>query len=245
MLPVSICLKILPHIQFKVALGSVFSSPVDCLLLHQWLDQTHPETPLAPTSDHPPNFSAVAAIRISHSAVLHHWEQPTPVFELNSLLPIMSFQFCQNYSTAVEATINHLVKMHLRVLCTYFSLDFYFNLDNMALEGVGHFFCELTVEKPSVSWNCKTSAVAMPSSLICRDISGWLGKTQDTAEATLVVGRDLNQAFLDLHGLGSACADSHLRDFLEPLPRWGGETHHENGRALWQISTSWLVLRLG
>ena len=199
MLPVSICLKILPHIQFKVVFGSAFSSPVDCLLLHQWLDQTHQETPLALTSDHPPNFSAIATIWISHSAVLHHWEQPTPIFELNFLLAIMNSQFCQNYFTTVEATINHLVKMHLRVLYTYFSLD------NRALQVVGQFFCELTVEKPSVSWKCKTSAVAMPSSLICRDISGWMGKTQDTVEATLVMGRNLNQAFLDLHGLGSAC----------------------------------------
>ena len=63
----------------------------------------------------------------------------------------MNSQFCQNYFTTVEATINHLVKMHLRVLYTYFSLDFYFNLDNMALQVVGQFFCELTVEKPSVS----------------------------------------------------------------------------------------------
>lgn len=217
MLPVSICLKILPHIQFKVAFGSAFSNPADCLLLYQWWDRTHPETPLAPTSDHPPNFSAIATIRISHSAVLHHWEQPTPIFELNFLLAIMSSQFCQNYFTAVEATINHLVKMHLRNLYTYFSLDFYFNLDNVALQVVGQFFCELTVEKPSVSWKCKTSAVAMPSSLICRAISGWMGKTQDTEEATLVMGGNLNQAFLDLHGLGSAYCRL-------PPPRLSGAT---------------------
>ena len=101
-------------------------SPVlqTCLLLHQWLDQTHPETPLPPTSDHPPNFFAIATIGISNSAVLHHWEQPRPIFELNSLLPFMSSQFCQNYSTAVEAIVSHLVKMHLWILYTYFSLLF-------------------------------------------------------------------------------------------------------------------------
>ena len=63
----------------------------------------------------------------------------------------MSSQFCQNYSTAVEATVSHLVKMHMWILYTYFSLGFYFNLDNMTLEGVSHFFCELAAKKPSVS----------------------------------------------------------------------------------------------
>lgn len=61
----------------------------------------------------------------------------------------------------------------------------------------------------------------MPSSWTCRDFSRWMGKTQETVEATLVMERNLNQAFLDLHSLGSACADSHLRGFLEPLPRQG------------------------
>lgn len=56
-----------------------------------------------------------------------------------------------------------------------------------------------------------------------------MGKTQDTVEATPVVERNLNQAFLDLHSLGSACADSHLRDFPEPLPRQGGESIKKMG----------------
>ena len=37
--------------------------------------------------------------------------------------------------------------MHLRASYTYPSLGFYFDRDNVALEGVGHFFCELAEEK--------------------------------------------------------------------------------------------------
>lgn len=55
----------------------------------------------------------------------------------------MSSQIRQNYSTEVEATVNHLVNLHLRASYTYLSLGFYFDHHNAALEGVGHFFHEL------------------------------------------------------------------------------------------------------
>ena len=40
-------------------------------------------------------------------------------------------------------------------------------------------------------------------------------KTWDTLEATLLIQKNPNLAILDLHGLGSARADSHLCNFLE------------------------------
>ena len=41
------------------------------------------------------------------------------------------------------------------------------------------------------------------------------GKTQDAMETTILTEKDLNQALLDLHALGSACTDPHLWDFLQ------------------------------
>ena len=41
------------------------------------------------------------------------------------------------------------------------------------------------------------------------------GKTQGALEAALLIEKNLNQAFLDRCGLGSASADPHLCDFLE------------------------------
>ena len=59
----------------------------------------------------------------------------------------MSSQICQNYFTEVEAAINRLVNMQLRASYTCLSLGFYFDRDDVALEGVGHFFSELAREK--------------------------------------------------------------------------------------------------
>ena len=52
-----------------------------------------------------------------------------------------------------------------------------------------------------------------------QDTQNEWGKTQDTVEASMVMEKDLNQALLDLHALGSACAYPHLCDFEELLPR--------------------------
>jgi len=52
----------------------------------------------------------------------------------------MHSQIGQNHPSEAEAAINHLVNMHLRASYTYLSLGFYFDCDDLALEGMGHFF---------------------------------------------------------------------------------------------------------
>jgi ferritin light chain len=58
----------------------------------------------------------------------------------------MTSQIRQNYSTEVEAAVNCLVNLHLLASYTYLSLGFFFEWDEVALEGVGH-FRELAKEK--------------------------------------------------------------------------------------------------
>ncbi|KAJ8777598.1 hypothetical protein J1605_014251 [Eschrichtius robustus] len=59
----------------------------------------------------------------------------------------MSSQIRQNFSPGVEAAVHRLANVPLRAFYTYLSLGFYFDRDNVALEGMGHFFHELTEEK--------------------------------------------------------------------------------------------------
>ncbi|XP_030740725.1 ferritin light chain 1-like [Echinops telfairi] len=59
----------------------------------------------------------------------------------------MSSQIRQNYSADAEAGVNRLVNLHLRASYTYLSLGCSFDRDDVALEGVGHFFRELAKEK--------------------------------------------------------------------------------------------------
>ena len=59
----------------------------------------------------------------------------------------MTSQIHQNDSTKEEAAVNRLVSLHLRASYTYLSLGFFFERDDLALEGVSHFFGELAEEK--------------------------------------------------------------------------------------------------
>ena len=64
---------------------------------------------------------------------------------------------------------------------------------------------------PSVSLSCRTITGAVHSSRMCRShfkMNG--GKTQEAMEAALALEKNLNQALLDLHALGSAHTDSSL-----------------------------------
>ncbi|XP_014387039.1 PREDICTED: ferritin light chain-like, partial [Myotis brandtii] len=96
------------------------------------------------------------------SAILSLRDQPTRRFYLNSYCrTTMSSQTRQNYSTEGEAAVNRLA-----CVCrapTYLSLRYYFDHEDVALQGAGHFLREL-VEKSaralSGSSSCKTSAVA-------------------------------------------------------------------------------------
>ncbi|XP_058383963.1 core-binding factor subunit beta isoform X2 [Diceros bicornis minor] len=141
-------------------------------------------------------------------------------FELRSLLPsTMSSQMGQNYSTEVVAAVNHLVNMYLRASYTYLSLGFYFDRDDVALEGVCHFFLELAEEKREGAKRLLKMQNQRGSRALFQDLQKpshdeW-GNTVEAMEAAMALEKNLNKALLDLHALGSAHSDPHLCDFLE------------------------------
>uniref|UniRef100_A0A673UCC9 Ferritin n=1 Tax=Suricata suricatta TaxID=37032 RepID=A0A673UCC9_SURSU len=132
--------------------------------------------------------------------------------------PAMTSQIRQNYSTEVEAAVNRLVNVHLRASYTYLSLGFYFDRDDVALEGVGHFFRELAEKQEGAERLLKMQNQRGGCALF-QDVQKpsqdeW-GKTLDAMEAALLLEKNLNKGLLDLHALGSARGDPHLCDFLE------------------------------
>uniref|UniRef100_H0Y0K4 Ferritin n=1 Tax=Otolemur garnettii TaxID=30611 RepID=H0Y0K4_OTOGA len=131
----------------------------------------------------------------------------------------MSSQIHQNYSSDVEAAVNRLVDLHLRASCTYLSLGYYFDRDDVALKGVGHFFRELVEEKREGSECLLKMQTQHGSRALSLDVQKpsqdeW-GSTLDAMEAALALEKSLNQALLDLPAPGSARTDPHLCDFLE------------------------------
>ncbi|XP_038205905.1 ferritin light chain 1-like [Arvicola amphibius] len=127
----------------------------------------------------------------------------------------MTSQIRQNYYTELEAAVNRLVNLHLWASYTYLLLGYYFDRDDVALEGVGHFFrekCKGAERLPKLQNDCGGRALFQDVQKPSQD--EW-GKTQEAMEAALALEKNLNQALLDLHSLGSARTDLHLCYFLE------------------------------
>nr|XP_035964891.1 ferritin light chain-like [Halichoerus grypus]XP_035964892.1 ferritin light chain-like [Halichoerus grypus]XP_035964894.1 ferritin light chain-like [Halichoerus grypus]XP_035964895.1 ferritin light chain-like [Halichoerus grypus]XP_035964896.1 ferritin light chain-like [Halichoerus grypus] len=107
--------------------------------------------------------------------------------------------------------------MHLRAPYTYLSLGFYFDRDDVALEGVGHFFLEPAEEKHEGA----EGLLKMQNQRGCRALfqdgqkpsQDEGDKAPDAMEAAEVL--EMNLALLELHAPGSARAHPHLCDFLE------------------------------
>ncbi|XP_036106715.1 ferritin light chain-like [Molossus molossus] len=114
----------------------------------------------------------------------------------------MSSQIPQNYSITLEAAFNPLANLHLWASHTYLSPGFFFHCDNAALEGVGHFFLGLAKEKCRVAEQLLKMQNQRGGRILSQDAlkpsqNEW-GKTQDVMEVTVVLEKNLNQAFLDL-----------------------------------------------
>ncbi|XP_071067953.1 ferritin light chain-like isoform X3 [Dasypus novemcinctus] len=129
----------------------------------------------------------------------------------------MASQICQNDSAQAETSVNCLINLQLQASYAYLALGYYFDHNKAALKGVDLFFCELVKEKlegPEQLLKMQNPcAAAVPSSRTCRSLPEVSGVV--AMEAALVLEKTLNQALWDLHALGSANPDPHLRDFLE------------------------------
>ncbi|XP_054433027.1 ferritin light chain-like [Pteronotus mesoamericanus] len=128
-------------------------------------------------------------------------------------------QIHHNYSNEVKAAVNCLANLHLRASYTHLSLGFYFDCVNVALEVMGHLLQELAEKKRKGTMQLLKLQNQCSGRVLFQDMlkpsqDEW-SKTQDAMEATLALEKDLNQALLHLHALGSAHTDPHLCDFLQ------------------------------
>ncbi|XP_075418749.1 ferritin light chain-like [Tenrec ecaudatus] len=131
----------------------------------------------------------------------------------------MSSQIRQDYSADAEAGVHRLVNLHLQASDTCLSLGFFFDRDDVALEGGGHFFRELATEQHKGAEHLLKLQNQHGGRALFQDVQKpsqdeW-GRSLDSMEAALALEKKLNQALLDLHAVGSTHTDPHLCDFLE------------------------------
>nr|XP_044620405.1 ferritin light chain-like [Equus asinus] len=131
----------------------------------------------------------------------------------------MGTRIHQTYSAKVEAAVNRLVNLHLQASDTYLSLGFYCEGSNVTVEGLGHFFHEVAEEKREGAQRLLKSQNQWSSFALIQDRQKrspdeWSGSVV-AMEAAIVLEKNLNQAVLDLHALGSVNTDPRLCDFLK------------------------------
>lgn len=106
----------------EYALGSALSSPSTMSLASTVFGQNRPKDTLLPASDHPPTSFLVTTFG-TFSTILGLGDLSTPFFlSLTHCWTTTSCQICQNYSTKIEATVDHLVNLHLQASYIYLSL---------------------------------------------------------------------------------------------------------------------------
>ncbi|XP_006898439.1 PREDICTED: ferritin light chain-like [Elephantulus edwardii] len=103
-------------------------------------------------------------------------------------------------------------------LLTYLSLSC-FDHHDVALEGAGLFFQELAKEKREGAEHLLKLQNQRGRCVLIQDTQKpsqdeW-SKTRDTMQVALALEKNLSQALLDLHAVGSAHTDPHFCDFLE------------------------------
>uniref|UniRef100_A0A2K5PLL1 Ferritin n=1 Tax=Cebus imitator TaxID=2715852 RepID=A0A2K5PLL1_CEBIM len=135
----------------------------------------------------------------------------------------MSAHVHQNSSTDVEAAVNRLVYVYLQASHAYLSLAYCFDRDDVALEGVSHLFRKLAEEKRERGGQALFQGIRKPAQ------DEW-GKTLNAMEAAMALEKNLNQALLDLHALGSARTDPHLYEEVKIIKKM--DDHLTNLRRL-------------
>ena len=160
----------------------------------------------------------------------------------------MSSQIHENYSTKVEAAINRLVNLHLWASYTYLPLGFYFNQDNVALEGTGYFTRVGQGEAQGRQESLKAAKPARsPHALPAHNeaFPGWTGWQSGCHGSFQGPGKEPEAGSLGLHTLGSAHTDPQLDDFRENHFLYEEVKLIKKMMTTWLTSTGWLASRLG
>lgn len=103
----------------------------------------------------------------------------------------------------------HLSHLHLWASYIYLSLGYYFGRNDVALEGMGHFFHELAKKHEGAEHFLKLQN-KQGGRILFQDVQK---PSQDdwakfrAMEAALALEKSLNQILLELHVLGFTCAD--------------------------------------
>eukprot|EP00118_Oscarella_pearsei_P024404 m.305979 g.305979 ORF g.305979 m.305979 type:complete len:174 (+) comp40873_c0_seq1:105-626(+) len=128
-------------------------------------------------------------------------------------------QIRQNFHEESEAGINKQINMELYAFYTYRSMAYYFDRDDISLHNVAKFFKKNSDEELEHADKLMKFQINRGGCIVLQDIKKpererW-GTALDAVQAALELEKEVNQALLNLHKIGSKHEDAHMTDFIE------------------------------
>ncbi|XP_030767288.1 soma ferritin-like [Sitophilus oryzae] len=128
-------------------------------------------------------------------------------------------QVRQNFHKDCEDAINKQINMELFASYSYLSLAFYFNRDDVALQGHYKYFKEASEEEREHAYKLMEYMNKRGGRIILTEISApnkqeW-GTSIEAMHAALELEKTVNESLLNLHSVASGHMDVNLCDFLE------------------------------
>jgi len=125
----------------------------------------------------------------------------------------------QNFHADSEAGINRQINMELYASYTYQSMAFYFDRDDVALEGFSAFFKKMSGEERDHAQKLMKYQNKRGGRIILQDVpkpakDEW-GTGLEAIQAALELERKVNQALLELHKVADSHNDAQMMDFIE------------------------------
>jgi len=125
----------------------------------------------------------------------------------------------QNYHEDCEGHINRQINMELYASYVYMSMAYYFDRDDVALEGFHKFFKKSSAEENEHAQKLMKYQNSRGGRLVYQSIAKpntdeWTSPLH-AMQTALDLEKTVNQSLLDLHGAAGRDGDPHLCDFLE------------------------------
>lgn len=125
----------------------------------------------------------------------------------------------QNYHAEVEAGVNKQINMELYASYTYQSMAWYFNRDDVALNGFHKYFKKASEEEREHAEKLMKYQNQRGGRIVLQNIQKperdeW-GTGLEAMQIALTLEKNVNQALLDLHKLADGHGDAQFCDFLE------------------------------
>jgi len=125
----------------------------------------------------------------------------------------------QNYHAECEAGINKQINLELYASYVYSSMAWYFDRDDVALNGFHKFFKKSSEEEREHADKFMKYQNMRGGRVVLQNIQkperdDW-GSGLEAMQAALALEKNVNQTLLDLHALATSHNDAQMTDFLE------------------------------